>query len=93
MKDIKNYLYENLEEQEDIKSIDNSEDINEDETITDEDSFREWAHAKFEEVFGDDLDKDQMEETIDGFLEDHKSLVEQNLWGELVGMMNQSFAQ
>lgn len=68
------------------------ESLNSEETIKDEKSFREAARAKFEEVFGDDLDEDKMNETIDGLLEDNKELVEKGEWGELIGMLNKSFA-
>lgn len=61
------------------------------ESIKDEKSFREAARAKFEEVFGDDLDEDQMKKTIDGLLKDNKELVEKGEWGELIGMLNKSF--
>ena len=67
--------------------------INENETIKDEKSFREAAEAKFIEVFGDDLDEDQMKETIDGLLKDNKELVEKGEWGELIGMLNKSFTK
>jgi hypothetical protein len=63
-----------------------------DETIKDEKSFRAAAEAKFKEVFGDDLDEDKMNETIDGLLEDNKDLVDKGEWGELIGMLNKSFA-
>lgn len=62
-----------------------------DESINDEKSFREAARAKFEEVFGDDLDEDQMNETIDGLLKDNKKLVDNDEWGKLIGMLNKSF--
>lgn len=62
------------------------------ETIKDEKSFREAARAKFEEVFGDELDEEKMNKTIDGLLEDNKDLVEKGEWGELIGMLNKSFA-
>lgn len=61
-------------------------------TIKSEKDFREAARAKFEEVFGDELDEEQMKETIDGLLDDNKDLVEKGKWGELIGMLNQSFA-
>lgn len=64
----------------------------EEETIQSEKDFREWAHAKFEEVFGEDLDKERMKNTIDGFLDDNKELVEKEEWAELVGMFNASFS-
>ena len=62
------------------------------ETIKDEKSFRAAAKAKFEEVFGDELDEDKMNETIDGLLDDNKDLVEKGEWGELIGMLKKSFA-
>ena len=62
------------------------------ETIKDEKSFREAARAKFEEVFGDELDEEKMNKTIDGLIEDNKDLVENGEWGELIGMLNKSFA-
>lgn len=62
------------------------------ETIKDEKSFREAARAKFEEVFGDELDEDKMNKTIDGLLKDNKDLVDAGEWGELIGMLNKSFA-
>ena len=62
------------------------------ETIKSEKDFREAAKAKFEEVFGDELDEEQMNKTIDGLLEDNKDLVEKGEWGELIGMLNKSFA-
>jgi hypothetical protein len=65
--------------------------INESE-IKSEKDFREYAKTKFEEVFGDELDEDQMNETIEGLLDDNKDLVDAGEWGELVGMLNKSFA-
>lgn len=78
MKSITDFLVEQLNEAE--------------ETIKSEKDFREAARAKFEEVFGDELDEKRMNKTIDGFLEDNKELVEKGAWGELIGMLNQSFA-
>jgi Arc/MetJ-type ribon-helix-helix transcriptional regulator len=70
-----------------------NESINEaEETIKNEQDFRAAARAKFEEVFGDDLDEDEMNDTIDGLLNDNKELVEKGEWGELIGMLNKSFA-
>lgn len=59
--------------------------------IKSENDFREYAENKFKEVFGDELDEDQMNETIDGLLEDNKELVDAGKWGELIGMLNKSF--
>ena len=61
--------------------------------INNEKEFREFAKAKMEEVFGDELDKKRMKFTIDGFIKDNKKLVDKGEWGELVGMFNQSFAK
>ena len=60
-------------------------------TITTEKDFKDAARAKFEEVFGDDLDEEKMNNTIDGLLEDNKDLVEKGEWGELIGILNKSF--
>lgn len=65
--------------------------INESESIKDEKSFRAAAEAKFKKVFGDDLDEDKMNQTIDGLLKDNKELVENGDWGELIGILNKSF--
>ena len=87
MKNISDFLNECLD------SEFNSNNIQEaNETIKDEKSFREAARAKFEEVFGDELDEDKMNKTIDGLLDDNKDLVEKGEWGELIGMLNKSFA-
>ena len=87
MKNISEFLNECLD------SEVNSNNIQEaNETIKDEKSFREAARAKFEEVFGDELDEDKMNKTIDGLLDDNKDLVEKGEWGELIGMLNKSFA-
>lgn len=75
------------------ESLINESSINENETIKDEKSFREAAKAEFKEVFGDDLDEDQMKETIDDLLKDNKELVEKGEWGELIGILNKSFAK
>ena len=87
MKNISDFLNECLD------SEVNSNNIQEaNETIKDEKSFREAARAKFEEVFGDELDEDKMNKTIDGLLDDNKDLVEKGEWGEVIGMLNKSFA-
>lgn len=78
MKDLKDFIIESLNEGK--------------ESIKDEKSFRAAAEAKFKEVFGDELDKDKMEKTIEGLLKDNKELVEKGDWAELIGMLNASFA-
>lgn len=88
IKSLTEYLVESLNSEEtEVTTV-----VEGEETIKDEKSFREAARAKFEEVFGDDLDEDKMNETIDGLLEDNKELVEKGEWGELIGMLNKSFA-
>ena len=81
MKNIAEFLNECLE-------------VNEaEETIKSEKDFRDYAENKFKEVFGDELDEDEMNKTIDGILNDNKELVDNNEWGELVGMLNKSFSK
>lgn len=82
MKNLTTYINEQL----------NEAHVNEGK-VTDEKSFREMAEAKFKEVFGDDLDEDKMNKTIDGLLKDNKELVDAGEWGELVGMLNKSFGK
>jgi hypothetical protein len=62
-------------------------------SIKDEKSFRAAAEAKFKKVFGDELDEDKMNETIDGLLNDNKELVDKGEWGELIGILNKSFSK
>jgi hypothetical protein len=63
------------------------------ESIKDEDDFRDYAENKFQEVFGDDLDEDKMNKTIDGILKDYADDVEKGDWGKLVGVLNKSFGK
>ena len=83
MKNLTEFLMEQFEEV--------PANVNEGETIKDEKSFREAARTKFEVVFGDELDEEKMNKTIDGLLKDNKDLVEKGEWGELIGMLNKSF--
>ena len=68
-----------------------NEPASNEESITSEEEFREYAKKKFEAVFGDDLDEKRMKFTIDGLLDDNKEDVEAGNWGELVGKLNKSF--
>lgn len=61
------------------------------ESIKDAKDFRSYAENKFKVVFGDNLDNDKMNKTIDGLLEDNKELVDKGEWGELIGILNKSF--
>ena len=72
-----------------LESLQNIQEA--EESIKSEKDFRDYAENKFKEVFGDDLDEDQMKETIDGILTDNKELVDKEDWGSLVGILNKSF--
>lgn len=86
MKNLTDYINEMLNTK--VEVLENV--VNESE-ITDEKSFREMAETKFKEAFGDELDEDKMNKTIDGILEDNKDLVDAGDWGSLVGILNKSF--
>ena len=70
----------------------NEHSINEGE-IKDEKSFREYAHAKLKEAFGDDYDESKADEMVDGILKDHKELVDKGDWGALVGIINKGIVK
>ena len=72
-----------------LESLQNIQEA--EESIKSEKDFRDYAENKFKEVFGDDLDEDQMKKTIDGILTDNKELVDKEDWGSLVGILNKSF--
>lgn len=74
------------------EALDIVEDIIMEGEIKSEKDFRNAAKAKFEEVYGDDLDEDKMKDTIDGILKDNKDLVNDGDWGALIGILNKSFA-
>ena len=61
------------------------------ESIKSEEDFRDYAKNKFEEVFGDDLDEDQMNDVIDGILKKYTKDAKNGDWGKLVGVLNKSF--
>lgn len=61
------------------------------ESIKSKKDFINYAHNKFKIVFGDKLDKERMEFTLKGILDDNKKLVDNGEWGELVGKLNKSF--
>jgi hypothetical protein len=88
MKNITDFLFEQLAEGANVAEA----YITEGEVKSEKD-FREYAENKFKEVYGDELDEKEMKETIDGLLKDNKDLVDANEWGELVGMLNKSFAK
>lgn len=82
MKAFKEYILEHIDD----------EPITEDEkTIKDEKSFRDYAENKFKEVFGDKLDVDKMKKIIDGIIEDSKDEIDDGDWGTVIGKLNKSF--
>lgn len=60
-------------------------------SIKDEKDFKSYAENKFKEVFGDKLDKDKMNEVVDGILKKYKEDADKGDWGKLVGVLNKSF--
>ena len=86
--DAKKEAEESKEKAEDAKK-----EADKDESITDEKSFREAAKAKFEEVFGDELDEDKMKDIVDGILDKYKKEAEAGDWGTLIGVLNKSFGK
>lgn len=103
MKSLRNYINENLFEdkvdelEKKLEKVEKKADDakkeaeKSEESIKDEKSFRDYAENKFKEVFGDELDEDEMKETIDGILKDYKKEAEGGDWGTLVGVLNKSF--
>jgi hypothetical protein len=96
MKSLRTYVNENLfedkvDELEETLEIVENEDEKSEESIKDEKTFRDYAENKFKEVFGDELDEDEMKETIDGILKDYKKEADEGDWGTLVGVLNKSF--
>ena len=81
MKNLVDFLNEHLES---ISSL----QLNENETITDEKSFREYAEAKLKEIHGEDYNEEEAKEMIDGILSDYADDVEKGDWGKLVGVLN-----
>lgn len=92
MKNITEYLLEKLEcEEEECKRKECEEEEEAVKSIKSADDFKSYAENKFKEVFGDDLDKDEMKKVIDGLIEQQKK--DGLDWGEVVGMLNKSFAK
>jgi hypothetical protein len=89
MKNITDFINEALA----IEANETNEQFITEGEVKSEKDFREYAENKFKEVFGDELDEKEMNDTIDGLLKDNKELVDANEWGELVGMLNKSFAK
>ena len=85
MKNIIDFINEQLDVNTEIVEVNEAE-------VSSEEDFRAAAKAKFEEVFGDDLDEEKMNDTIDGILKDNPELVDNGDWGALIGILNKSFA-
>ena len=97
MKNLTDYINEMLNENEANEMLNATEEVKVDEAVVNEgeikseEDFRAAAKAKFEEAFGDDLDEDKMNKTIDGILSDNKDAVKAGEWGKLIGILNKSF--
>lgn len=87
MKTLRDFINEQLE----VVEIENNETVITEGEIKSEEDFKAVAKAKFEKAFGDDLDEDKMNKTIDGILKDNKDAVEAGDWGKLIGILNKSF--
>lgn len=93
MKNLVEFMNESLKEAQ-LQSQEQEEQLNEgEESIKSEEDFRDYAENKFKEVFGDELDEDEMNETIDGIINDNQDAIEDGDWGKLVGILNKSFAK
>ena len=93
MTDLKDFILSQLNESENLEESVEEVEVVESESIKNEDEFRAAAEAKFKEVFGDDLDEEQMKKTIDGILNDYKKDAEAGEWGKLIGILNKSFGK
>ena len=89
MTSLVEFMNESLNEE--LNNV-NEHSINEGE-INDEKSFREYAHAKLKEAFGDDYDESKADEMVDGILEDNKELVDNGDWGALIGVLNKGMVK
>lgn len=87
MKTLRDFINEQLE----VVEIENIENVITEGEIKSEEDFKAAAKAKFKKAFGDDLDEDKMNKTIDGILKDNKDAVEAGDWGKLIGILNKSF--
>lgn len=87
MKTLRDFINEQLE----VVEIENNENVITEGEIKSEEDFKAVAKAKFEKAFGDDLDEDKMNKTIDGILKDNKDAAEAGDWGKLIGILNKSF--
>lgn len=87
MKDLSDYIRESLLAEADTQSGTSGAN----ETIDSEKKFREFAKKKFETVFGDKLDVERMNFTIDGIIKNNQKAINAGDWGTVVGMLNKSF--
>ena len=91
MTSLVEFMNESYKEELNIEKV-NEQNVNEGE-IKSEKDFREYAHSKMKEAFGDDYDETKANETIDGILKDNKELVDKEDWGALVGVLNKGMVK
>ena len=91
MTSLVEFMNESLKDELNINNV-NEQNLNEGE-IKDEKAFREYAHAKLKEAFGDEYDEKKADEMVDGILKDNKELVDKEDWGALVGVLNKGMVK
>ena len=83
MKNLTDYIKEQFVDVE-VANVNEAE-------IKSADDFKKYAENKFKKAFGDKLDEDKMNKTIDGILSKYKDDADNGDWGKLVGVLNKSF--
>lgn len=83
MKNLTDYIKEQFVEVE-VANVNEAE-------IKSADDFKKYAENKFKKAFGDKLDEDKMNKTIDGILSKYKDDADNGDWGKLIGVLNKSF--
>jgi len=91
MTSLVEFMNESLKDELNIEKV-NEQNVNEGE-IKSEKDFRDYAHAKLKEAFGDDYDEAKANEMIDGILKDNKELVDKEDWGALIGVLNKGMVK
>ena len=82
MKNLTDYIKEQFVDVE-VANVNEAE-------IKSADDFKKYAENKFKKAFGDKLDEDKMNKTIDGILSKYKDDADNGDWGKLVGVLNKS---
>lgn len=83
MKNLTDYIKEQFVDVE-VANVNEAE-------IKSADDFKKYAENKFKKAFGDKLDEDKMNKTIDGILSKYKDDADNGDWGKLIGVLNKSF--